>query len=321
MPKRKYITEFGLVTTGATKVLLQQDQLVNLANSRFADSPLHIYMILRRPRIMLDPNSVTFTLSTVSGLINVQRGAEIETHKFEVPNYMGTANLRIECSFPHTEYKVFNMDTNEITGGRTALLVSTFRKFDDLMPLEVIYVGQSYGADGTRMAPERLMNHSTLQGIYEEAIRLSPDQDIWLLLWSFNAEAIIVFDPTQETLTTSEEDDIHLEKVLTTGITEQQQINFTEAALIRYFQPEYNILFKDSFPNPAHKTYSECYDLDINALFVEIETHDIFCKLWSAKVPAAWVHKPGYLLNSRKERKVLLDFLEGESFTNYDEMA
>jgi hypothetical protein len=44
--------------------------------------------------------------------------------------------------------------------------------------------------------------------------------------------------------TTTEEDDEHIDSVLGTEITEQQQINFTKAALIRYFDPEYNVLFR-----------------------------------------------------------------------------
>ena len=61
-------------------------------------------------------------------------------------------------------------------------------------------------------------------------------------------------------------------------ITEQQQINFTEAALVRYFK------------HPAHKTYSQCYDLDLNAVNVELQTEEIMCRLWSPSVAPSWTH-------------------------------
>lgn len=321
MTIRKYITEFALVTTGAFKMLLQQDQLESIKNFSFGNYPCHIYMITRRPRIMLDPESVRFYGDRVSGKINIQKGTSLKSRGFDVPNYIGTSNLEIKCPYPHTEYTVFDNKGERVAGGKTALLVSTFGGFEDILPLEVIYIGQSFGLGGNRTAIERLSSHSTLQQIYSEIIRQSPDQEIWLILWSFEAEAIMAIDPTQKALSTDEEDTAHIQEVLRKEITEQQQVNFTEAALIRYFQPEFNTIFKDSFPNPSHKTYSECYDLDINALFVSINTYDIFCPLWSPSVPVNWEHLPSYLLHSRSERKIFLDHLGDDYFNNFDEMA
>ncbi len=63
--------------------------------------------------------------------------------------------------------------------------------------------------------------------------------------------------------------------------TEKQRINFTEAALIRTFLPKYNKEYKDTFPNPAHKSYSECYDLDLNAIIVETDTSHVRRWLYS----------------------------------------
>ena len=48
-------------------------------------------------------------------------------------------------------------------------------------------------------------------------------------------------------------------------------INITEAALINYFKPEYNVNFIDNFPDENHKGYKKYYDLDYNALSVELD--------------------------------------------------
>ena len=77
--------------------------------------------------------------------------------------------------------------------------------------------------------------------------------------------------------------------------------------MIRYFQPEYNKIFKDTFPNPAHKTYAECYDLDINSVAVELNTEDSYCRLWSEAVPPRWTHFIHYALHSRAERQAMFD--------------
>lgn len=302
---------------GEYYVLLQQDQLENPQTTQFGDYPCHIYMIARRPRIMLDPKSIKFGEKIVTGNFNIQRGENLESHTFSVPNNMGTSKVKIDCPYPYTEFFMYDFEGKELSKGKSALLITSFGIFWELLSLEILYIGQSYGSEGDRTALERLKNHSTLQGIYSEAIRRSPDKEIWLLLWNFETHLITAFDPTQDTYaTTNEEDNIHINKVLTTGITEQQQINFAEAALIRYFQPEYNVLFKNSFPNPAHKTYSECYDLDINFLAVELQTYDILTQIWSPSATARWEHKPRFLLHSREERKAILDALSTGFFEN-----
>lgn len=253
MAIRKYLTEFGLNMLGTYNVLLQQDQLDRLEPGGFDSThPCHIYMVARRPRITLDPASIKFEEETFNGIFNIQRGNSLESHEFNFPNGFGTSKLRIECPYPHTEFSIYDDHDNKVSSGKTAFLITLFGDFWKLLSLEVLYVGQSYGIEGARTAPGRLKNHSTLQGIYAEAIRRSPDQEIWLLLWSFEQLLYMSFDGSQDTYgTTLDEDDAHINQVLETGITEQQQINFTEAALIRYFEPEYNKLYKDSFPNPG----------------------------------------------------------------------
>jgi hypothetical protein len=92
------------------------------------------------------------------------------------------------------------------------------------------------------------------------------------------------------------------------GINEQQKINFTEAALIRYFEPPYNKVYKDSFPNPAHVTYTECYDLDVNAVCIELQTFEKanFC-LYSEKARAAPWHMQNFPLHSPQDRKSMFE--------------
>jgi hypothetical protein len=178
------------------------------------------------------------------------------------------------------------------------------------LDLEVLYIGQAYGSDGSRTAVDRLQNHSTLQGIYAEAIRNSPDQEVWMVLCSFEPYLLASFDGRSKNYaTTLHQDDAHIHQVISTAITEQQEINFTEAALIKYFQPEYNKVYKDSFPNPAHSTYSECYDVDLNMVSVEVQTEELRLKLWSEAAKPAWVHFCTFPLHSKQERQFMFDLL------------
>ena len=294
---------------GSGCVLLQQDRLHDLSGTPFCETPCHIYLIGRRPRIALIPDTIKFKNGLVGGEFTVQKGAVSERHSFVGLNELGTEDLRLECLYPHTEYKVLNSSGQSLASGKAALLVAMLHPdFWSLLDFEVLYVGQAYGEGGDRSAPDRLKNHSTLQSIYAEAMQRSPDKEVWISLWAFETLLLASFDGITKAFgTTSEQDAEHREKVLRTGITDQQKINFTEAALIRYFQPEYNIIFKDTFPNPAHKTYEECYNIDLNLVSVELQTEQLRCRFWSPKVAPKWVHFATFPLHSSEDRKSMLD--------------
>ena len=104
-----------------------------------------------------------------------------------------------------------------------------------------------------------------------------------------------------------EEDSQHIDRVLVADMTEQQRINFIEAALIKYFQPPYNKIYKDSFPNPAHSTYSECYDIDLNMVCIEMQTESVGLRLWSESVEPHWEHFCVFPLHSREDRVYMFE--------------
>jgi hypothetical protein len=186
---------------------------------------------------------------------------------------LGTSDVTFQSEYPFTEYAFINKAGEWIARGKCALQLAMLGpQYWQHLDLEVLYVGQAYGRDGKRTATERLKSHATLQGIYAEAIKNSPDQEVWMILSTFEAYLLGSFDGrTKDYATSMEEDDEHISNVLRNEISEQQKINFTEAAIIKYFQPEYNKIYKDSFPNPAHSTYAECYDMDLNMVSVELQ--------------------------------------------------
>lgn len=318
MTKRKYLSEFGLGMKCSLILVTQQDGLSQLKRAKiFEDDPCYIYMVCRRPRVTLDPKATEITEEYIDLSIQVQYQAQYKKKKVRVPNNIGTTSFEVKCPYPHTEFKVVLEDGAIFSEGKIANLMHFVNPWDESLDLEVLYIGQSFGVDGARYAPERLVNHSTLQGIYAEAIRQTPDQEIWLVLCSFEEIMIMMFDGSSDFEVTDEEDDEHFYKVLNTDISLQQKINFTEAALIRYFRPAYNQMFKNNFPNPAHITYKECYDLEINQVHVEIETDELGCRLWSPLVGPDWCHIAAFPLWSKEDRKDMfkLDVLgDSESY-------
>jgi hypothetical protein len=310
MAERKFFSEFALNMLAELKLLIQQEDLASLKEQKvFKENPCHIYMIGRRPRISLNPATFRVTESTISGELRVHKGYDVVSHPFAFENNTGINDLQLDCPFPHTWIRLMERNGDLVTGIKAAILASRVPSLRRELDLEVLYIGQSYGVEGARTAPERLLKHETLQGIYATALQNSPDFEIWLLLLSFHEPMILAsFDGrTKKYGTTIEEDDAHIDRILNTDISEQQRINFTEAALIRYFKPPYNVMYKERFPNPAHQTYSQCYDLDLNTISVEIQTDDMGFSLWSETAKPNWVHLAQFPLHSPAERKSMFE--------------
>jgi hypothetical protein len=135
--------------------------------------------------------------------------------------------------------------------------------------------------------------------------------DIWLALVSFEDPYIFTeIDPTVPTRATEEEEEAHRRAILDGGVSLQQEVNLTEAMLIRYFDPPYNKTFRDTFPNPAHLSYSECYDLDFHSVGVELDTSELRCNLWSAARHASWLHLATFPLHSDEDRDSMFSLFD-----------
>lgn len=235
---RKFISEFGLHVCTSYYWLLQQGQLGQLGD--LPDDP-HIYIVGRRPRISIDPGSVMITPEVISGrFFRHVRDERIEI-QFRARNELGRTDLTVRSEYPYTEVSFVAPDSEQVLFAKAAMLLGLCGPmYWEHLDLEVLYVGQSYGEGGSRTAVERLQSHSTLQGIYAEALRQSPDQEIWLILLCFERYMLASFDGiTKNYQTTEEEDDRHRHDVIYNPVSEQQEVNFTEGALIKYFRPEY----------------------------------------------------------------------------------
>lgn len=315
MTHRKYISEFGLNMFLKKTMVLQQSELNRVAEYKYfnEDNPCHIYFICKRKRILIDPKEFYVDNENIIFKFRVQQQDTLEDFGIKVPNSLGTTNIKLISNYPYNYFELFKDDKLYLRGYPAVLLQTFETELCNYLDLLVLYIGQSYGVEGSRTAPERLQSHSTLQGIYSEAIKNNPDSEIWLILTSFDQFLLSSFDGRIKVSEEEyEKDTEHLKRVTNTvlhdGLKEQQVINFTEAALIRYFQPPYNIEYKDTFPNPAHSTYSECYRLDINSISIELNTESIKCRLFSSAILPTIHHIKTFPLHSEDDRKGMFDF-------------
>ena len=126
---------------------------------------------------------------------------------------------------------------------------------------------------------------------------------------SFDDQILIlsIDGQARETGTTKEVDSAHSAAMMNDPVDERQRVCFGEAALIRYFQPEYNTIFKKTFPSPAHDSYSQCYDVDLNAVSVELSFESFPFSIFSQAVVRSRRHFAQFPLHSPELRKSMFD--------------
>jgi len=297
-------------------MILQQSELSIVGEFQYFDeeNPCHLYFIGKRPRVTIVPQKFHYDNKLIYFTFKVQREDSYEEIDLKVTHSFKDDEIGIESKYPYNSFKIM-VDGSERYMAKVSPFIQEMYRCSaiDFMDFEVLYIGQSYGVDGARTAPNRLLSHSTLQGIYSQAIVNNPDHEIWLALASFSQINLMMFDgktkfSDEEKIADKERFKKVYDKVQNNGLNEQQVINFTEAALIRYFQPPYNKTYKTTFPNPAHKTYAECYELDINAVCIEMQTDEIVgCSFFSDAVKRAPWNMETFLLNSTSERKSMFE--------------
>jgi tRNA nucleotidyltransferase/poly(A) polymerase len=93
-----------------------------------------------------------------------------------------------------------------------------------------------------------------------------------------------------------------LDKLFNT--TEAERISLYEASLIRYFYPEFNKEFRDSFPSTNLKILQDCYEKDFAAVIAEICIDELPFYLWSASAKRSLHHIARHDLHKSRDRKM-----------------
>lgn len=154
---------------------------------------------------------------------------------------------------------------------------------------DVRYIGQAYGTDGSRNAMDRLQKHETLQKI--SLLGTPEGYDLQLLLLEIEPASRLytMMNPYARDRESNEERiQLGLDKLYNTS--EEERISLYEASFIRYFSPQYNKEFKDSFPSTKLKILQDCYDKDFSAVVAEICMDKLPWRLKSDKVDPGYYH-------------------------------
>ena len=167
----------------------------------------------------------------------------------------------------------------------------------------VKYIGQGYGKGGSRNALDRLKSHETLQKIAIKGVPVGYRLEIMLLEVHSNNSLITMFNPNAVNKDEGKQRILAgIDKLFDTN--EAERITLYEASLIRYFQPEFNVEFKDSFPSTKMKVLMDCYDKDFSAVVAEINFDDVPFLICSDSIAAKSYHIANHDLHDEADRKV-----------------
>lgn len=322
-PLNKFDYKFG--TEGMLSMYLSSYQIIlgadlenysSQKNGTFdKENPCHIYFILRRPKVTIDPDSfksrgkkAKFNLvihqQNGYGIINI--GTEFLKAK---------SKLILKTEYPYNIFAISEKDKLHMVA-RPSTLIDSVEVQDnistEILDYEVLYIGQAYGKNGKRTAIERLSSHETLQKIYTHSLTQNPESDIYIMLTSFSQVSYLFglgSNFVDKTIGNEKRDDLITKHFFDKNgfeFSDQQKINFTEAALIKYFEPKYNQEFKSSFPDRRHKSYSECYKLDIRALNIELDTSEIIRNIYTEKTGIKSYHATMFEFKNDNDRLSML---------------
>ena len=275
MKERKYLSEFGLNVYTSHKCIIPIEHLKFVKDNR----NYHIYSILSSPKVRYLKDSFRTTEKYLSFVLEIQRMdsfEKIEVNRVIVGSHLNHRNLSLRCNYPYNNLEVEidnDIATDQKMGGFILNAHDALGMFvDRVCEFEVLYIGQAFGKDGERIATDRLQSHSSLQRILTDYYSSHPDKQLHVALFEFTPQIHASFDGlTGKCIATNQEENDHLNDVISNLLKYNQIINITEAAMINYFKPSYNKDFVDNFPDTGHKGYSQYYDLDYNSLVVEID--------------------------------------------------
>ncbi|EJQ72400.1 YecA family protein [Bacillus toyonensis] len=304
---RKYMCEFGLHTYSENVTVVYPNQLnsVDVADARY-----HIYMVNKIPRLSFVKDSLKIHESHIE--VSIQQGVVTNTKIHNIKFAIVEENHKdIFVEGLLEGDKTLRLKDKDGGGVITNVLYLYTKHAEAPLDTEVVYVGQSYGKDGSRDALQRLASHSTLQKILADTSSEGIELEVAITLWDFTPQLLTSIDGRSKDFIKSEkENSAHIEKVWSAPplLLDSHIINVTEAALINYFKPKYNEMFKNNFPDVNHKGYRFYYDYDYNAVSVELDAACVNLKISSEHTEYYQYRAIKYPLNSEEERKSMFNY-------------
>jgi len=277
----------------------------------------NIYLVGRRPRISLLPDSLSLNLSKqyINGVFTVNLGLEIKQIPFKYENIFNlpiTAIENIKYPFDHLRFVLDDKHPMQIRMHDVIRLSSS--NLEPFSDLKIEYVGQSFGEDGNSDAIDRLIGktgkqgHGSLQKVLADINANNPESEVYILLYSYSFyKKVTIAGAGPEPKVPFEESPDRIDEMLNATVPRKNRIDLVEASLIRYFQPQYNDIYKKTFPKVTHDILKTLFDLDITGLSTSMSVNEHNIRLYSEKVSPSDQHLSMYSILKDKDRASFLD--------------
>lgn len=277
----------------------------------------NIYALGIRPRISIHPNSLALDYDSqlISGVFVVNLGLELKNIPFKYRNHFDLPITEIgkpEYPFDHLRFVLNNQIPAQIRIHDVIRFSDTsLRPYSDL---KIEYVGQSYGEEGSSDAINRLIGktgkqgHGSLQKVLADISSSNPESEAYILLYSFEFyKKVTIGGAGLEPKIPFEDAPGRFDELLNATVPRKNRIDLVEAALIRYFQPKYNDIYKKTFPKVTHDILKTLFDHDITGLSTSLSTNEHNIMVYSGKVSASDKHLAMYPIVKDKDRASFLD--------------
>lgn len=249
----------------------------------------HIYMIGHTPTVQFESASSKGEIAQFSYLVS---GVKYQLERQLPPGATVKYDQGVYISMPNGQKAWPNdqevgLELSMASGG-----------FD----FHVLYVGQAFGSDGSRNALDRLSKHETLQKIAIQGVPQGRRLTVLLVQIMPGTRLVTFFNPFAKE---KDEDgariDLGLDKLF--GTNEAERTTLYEASFIRYFQPKYNKIFRDSFPSTNMKVLADCYEKDLQSVVAEFGFDHFSYFLCSETIPKSDHHIARHDLHADRDRR------------------
>ncbi|MBS1596083.1 MAG: hypothetical protein JST90_17355 [Bacteroidetes bacterium] len=304
----------GLTFYSINPIIFEPSQLEDpRARKQIQDEKYHIYVVCKRKKIFFESYTLHSNYS-VTQLYFLDEKHDKVFLEFRHPKDL------IVHSWKDGIYKItFYGREGELDDLKfQALLRNVDKEFleghtnPEFWDLEVVYIGQAFGRTETKTIDYRLSNHEKVQKIALDIVKSGTIEEVIIIGLKIATNdfgtSFVSLDsnfkrPTVESLT-------ELVKKAQQRISEGQEVTVYEASLIKYFKPDLNTEYKETFPSKDFSSYEELMETDFDISTMSIDTEPLGVKLYSKAVSEAkFLHHHFYPLKTKSDKRSLFEFL------------
>jgi hypothetical protein len=272
--------------------------------------PFTHYMICTLNRLRIKPDSIKEN----NNITNFTILEQINEYEWKEHNFTFLAMFNDEKVTLKSDGKIVSLT---LESGKKEIFENLFtflgmisynnpeihKYIEQFLYLDVQYIGQTEMRHGQYL---RFKGHEKINKVSNEIIENKPNKEVIIKLMSFQK-------PFTSAMTHPDilSDDSRRDWLPDGGLIENMPNSdwktLIEGTLIKYFNPKYNVHYKDNFPSERHSSYGYFFDKNIRS--VSVETHEEYMahKTGNDNVPYTRIRLIEYLLKNDEDGAFLHD--------------